>query len=167
MLQCRLGLPCRPNPLALPTRPSSLSLSFALSCSLVRSLVLSFVHSLLLPSFLGREEKRWDVNCFQSRAKLERKCSTRATLACVHARERELCTRVCACERRSERRQRDEGRKGVGKGVGGRVCARMFLDSVAPRYYVRPRTKGRGGGRGGKFIISVIPERECYRARYN
>lgn len=82
------------------------------------------------------EERRRDVNCFQSRAKLARKCST---LACI----RRVCTRVCACRRGTEAR-RDV--------AGGSKRARMFLDSIASRYYVDTRSeRGRenGGGRRG------------------
>lgn len=143
MLQCRLGLP---QPLALPTRPGSPSLS------------LPTTHPLSLPSFLGREEKRRDVNCFQSRAKLERKCSTRATLACVHARETgseealHACMRVRVEEQEDERGAKEE--RGTERVVGERVrgcswtaqlhaitCARRPRGEEARKWW-----QGEGGG---------------------
>lgn len=104
MLQCRLGPPRRLHlqHLALP--------------------------GLDQPLPTGCEQRRRDVNCFQSRAKLARKCSTRATSARV-------CTRLARV---------------YAMGVGVR-WASVFLDSIAPRYYVR-----RPGGRGRRGKIHYL-----------
>lgn len=145
MLQYRLGPPrlctfVTPRSLshAFQTRPSTPSPSF------------SSTHP---PTHLAsrsrtERERRQDVNCFHSRAKLARasaRSDTRDdTRACVRAW---LCTRVCASV--------------VGR-MGGRACE----DVPGQRSSTLLRRTADREGTGvtaagvGKFIISVIPERE-------
>jgi hypothetical protein len=131
MLQCRLGPPRRPIPVVVHRDSTNPRTRVARKRERERE------------RGGGGREGCWDVNCFQSRAKLARKCSTRVTSARARDIRARACVRACL-----------GGGEVAGAGRG-RVDerARMFLDSAESSALLRARAIGdRGcGRRGGKI----------------